>query len=508
MNSNLKEEELSEETRLTKDIAIKNFSSIEHSKETRTYFVVKNSSRPVVFCVSVYPNGISLQTEGRISIQFLKFFIDNSDSIYVHNVLWMLSIVDVNGHGHYCQSFTNENITGYPYNLVVSNFLKRSVIEDNADLLSPDDVLTVRCELFYTSKRELRNSYLKALPSTLKKSWYLLYNRIYAKEIWKPPLLPVKNFDGFEDSDLIQAIRLNLNYRYPGVGCRIISFCRNMDTIMEMFLKKFLTYISFMTLSDLECQLDVYAKSILKDEFCDTYIPCNCIFQTYIVCKQIYREEFNKTPLDRNMLNPGYIFFFKWLHIPLMKMNKKYLHFSDVPLNDESKKENQPQLYVMDERRFIEEVIETCKIQSLSESSCSGWNCIRDAFVYLLIDEDMLGVSENVLRYPVRDYRVNAIDMDCQINFLNFLHDGTIQAKSMTSLCKLYKMAEEYNVEHLRYLCAQEMKSFFSKDNIDSVKKIRHATDHYLKRMIDSFESANTQDEGKYILVKRAVYLQ
>ncbi|GIX83416.1 uncharacterized protein CEXT_97271 [Caerostris extrusa] len=146
------------------EIQVRNFSFSEFSKPERIYFSpAADSSYTQTFIVSIFPNGRSAEYEGYVSIHIGKDSKD-SDSTFDSDedtLSWTFSVVDVDGIQRYYQSFAKANFRNFPYNINVDKFIRRSVLLDQADELLPENVLKVRCELFFMSYRapESRKSY-------------------------------------------------------------------------------------------------------------------------------------------------------------------------------------------------------------------------------------------------------------------------------------------------------------------------------------------------------------
>ncbi|GFQ90007.1 BTB domain-containing protein [Trichonephila clavata] len=140
----------------TKYVKIENFSQVNHCQKARDYFVLRRNPFLQLFCITVYPNGMSPETQGYISIHLYKCFRDPDGYGYLKmfsgankdSFSWTLSVVDVNGTGKLYQSYAKENSAYFPYNIILPNFLERSVILKQVDELLPGDVLTMKCELY------------------------------------------------------------------------------------------------------------------------------------------------------------------------------------------------------------------------------------------------------------------------------------------------------------------------------------------------------------------------
>ncbi|GFT13787.1 uncharacterized protein NPIL_398771 [Nephila pilipes] len=478
---------------LVKDIQIKNFSVVDKCKDAREYFVVRGDEFPAIFCVTVYPNGLSSKYQESISVQFFKVLIDRDTSPYIqkHNVSWTLSIIDFNGDGHFYQSFSKDNVTGFPYNLVVTDFKKRSTVLEDADSLLLRDVLTVRCEFFCVSEMYVTKETL------LGEHWLLTYNRVWAECIWNnvDGISSVENFDGFDDFYTIFAIRLNLEYdeddTYGGV-----SLCRQMDTIIGTFLKILVTYVSYMNLTDLDSQLDAWAETVSTDKCRETYLKCNCIFHAYILIKEELRNEY-KYHFSGKDLESCYHFFKKWFSIPLAKRRGLLVshlnlreNYHESTMNDFDKLS----LLAKKERSIVEEVIaKNMNILHFNNYE-DGWNCIIDAMVYFLFDEDKLDIFENIIKYPIDKKMVNPVDIDSQMHLLYFLHNGDIKTESINELSKLYKLAHIHSVKNLMHLCSERMRPSVSQNAVSSLRKLFNHNDDNLWNMVKSFENLNKNE--------------
>ncbi|GFW53027.1 uncharacterized protein TNCV_130921 [Trichonephila clavipes] len=478
---------------LVKDIQIRNFSIVDHCSKAREYFVIRGDEFPVIFCVSVFPNGLYSNHQDAVSVQFFKLIIDRDTSpcIQKHNVSWTLSIVDINGEGHYYQSFSKDNVTGYPYNLVVTNFKKRTAILEDAETLLPGDVLTVRCEFFCVSEMYMTKK------TSLCEKWLLTYNRVWAEEIWNNSngISFVENFDGYDDFYVTYAIRLNLEYSEDdtySIGC----LCRQMDSIIGTFLNIFVTYVSYMNLADLDSQLDTWAKLIRTDKCRGTYLECNCIFQAYIIIKEKLRKEYNYYQLDENTLESGYHFYKKWFSIPLAKRRGLLVNILDLRENDyESENDDfeQLSLFAKEERCIVEEVI-TKNVKVNFNSYDDGWNCIVDAIVYFLLDEDKLDIFENILKYPIGKKIVKLADINSQMHLLHYLHNGDIKTDSIHELCKLYKLAHIHSVKDLMLICSERMRPSVLQSSLIDIKKLLNHDDDNLLNIVKSFENLNKNE--------------
>ncbi|GBN43010.1 hypothetical protein AVEN_214004-1 [Araneus ventricosus] len=138
-----------------KDIQIKKFSCVRDCQNEHIHFVRKKNFYGQLYAVHVYPDGISSENQGYVSIKVSKVLKDPDTipDVGYDNITWTFSVVDVGGHGRYYQSVVKESVMNLPYQIEIPMFLRRSFVLERADELLPGDELTIRCEasfVFYS----------------------------------------------------------------------------------------------------------------------------------------------------------------------------------------------------------------------------------------------------------------------------------------------------------------------------------------------------------------------
>ncbi|GFY78000.1 uncharacterized protein TNIN_207551 [Trichonephila inaurata madagascariensis] len=311
----------------TKYIKIENFSLVNQCQKARDYFILRRNPFFQLFCITIYPNGISPETQGYVSIELYKILRDpdenedlkvfsgeNKDSIS-----WTLSVIDVNGAGKLYQSYAKENIANFPYDVVVPNFLERSVILKQSDELLPGDVLTVKCELYgipYASPFLKRN--------ISKKIWIFKEVKQVAEEI-ENERIDLKSDKKYARYNEQKHVKSELNRLIPSI----------LDTVMNIFVLR----ISDSGPACFENFHDYLKKSDISDEIRRTYLSPYPIFQLYDRLKEKFRIALgDKRTLNERCQAKDLFYFQKLSCIPIGERKLQLLRMLDLKLveNDEN----------------------------------------------------------------------------------------------------------------------------------------------------------------------------
>ncbi|GIX75950.1 uncharacterized protein CDAR_291701 [Caerostris darwini] len=303
-----------------KDIRIKHFSSTDQCGETHEYFVLKRNPFFQIFCVSIHPNGMSSKTQGFVSVQIFKVLRDPDSFLATSrdSLSWTLSVVDSNGVAKYYQSYVKENVVHFPYNMVVSDFLDRSILLKQADELLPSDVLTVRCELscmFYSSSPTTE-------PELPRRMWVLENIKPSAIEDWN------------KDNDF----QPNQNgVVSDGIGHVELELGKMMSTTLDTMMMALVCRMSNMDSAGLEFQKNLLTKSDPTDEVRRTYLGSNKLFKTYIGLKNVLKKVLDdERPLSERSQPKDALYFGKLYSMSLGRKKYQLMEMLDlmVKVND------------------------------------------------------------------------------------------------------------------------------------------------------------------------------
>ncbi|GFX86712.1 uncharacterized protein TNCV_1409091 [Trichonephila clavipes] len=310
----------------TKYIKIENFSLVNQCQKARDYFILRRNPFFQLFGITIYPNGISPETQGYVSIQLYKILRDpdENEDLKVFSgenkgsISWTLSVIDVNGAGKLYQSYAKENIANFPYDVVVPNFLERSAILKQSDELLPEDVLTVKCELYWIL---YSSTFLKRNIS--KKIWIFKEVKQVAQEI-ENERIDLKSYKKYVRYNERKHVKSELNRLIPSI----------LDTVMNILVHR----ISNSHPTSFENFHDYLKKSDISDEIRRTYLSSYPIFQLYDRLKEIFRIALgDKRTLNERCQAKDLFYFQKLSCIPIDERKLQLMRMLDLKLveNDE-----------------------------------------------------------------------------------------------------------------------------------------------------------------------------
>ncbi|GIX98730.1 uncharacterized protein CEXT_24321 [Caerostris extrusa] len=238
----------------SKNIQLRNLSSINQSVTEYAYFEPKRSYYPRLFKVIV-----SLHQENKDYVTIdIKKNLNDCDPLnrFAYDIItWTFSIIDIEGVGRYYQSFTKENIVHFPYVIQIPDFVKKTVIFEQADELIPNGILTISCEV----------SFMSYPGPAIEKNHRL---GCWTFEEYRPQV---------REKRKEEEICLNND-------CEKIIYENEKKLVNDMF--HFLKTIEKYKEDDLEEKsVEYWKKTLLRDlasdELFRTYLHFNPIFQTY-----------------------------------------------------------------------------------------------------------------------------------------------------------------------------------------------------------------------------------
>ncbi|GBN86252.1 hypothetical protein AVEN_222653-1 [Araneus ventricosus] len=485
---------------VTKEIKILNF----HSYLKNNIFLFGNETvqlnkgyYPQSFKVRIFEHGRNCD----IKIEIAKKYNYEPIDEYAHDeITWTFSIVDINGIGRFIQSFTGVNFINFPFEFEIPVFITYSKLLEQTEELIPNDILTVRCEVFSKSFPGT-----KLTTSNIGLHWDQIHLKYEPLEI---------------DPYLVKTVPESEKHLIR----EMLNFLLNLNALKNK-------------------NIDLQAINILKeklkrnkyDELLRTYMCGNPVFQAYRRLKRKIMEELK--------IHPGYVnleedlepeFRTPWIHTKqqlkqrldnmldetemmnvfydlVQKLNpEKYdEEFNHVEEADITNFEGMLiyQFSKMDSYfNFFMHVVET-ELENDNEYM-ENWTernnenrqtliietkdgvifTLNETLVCELINESSF--FKGMIEHTIHDINGTVILTECSqvfLQVLRFLQGEQILKDPFKLLCNAYEIADKYLIDRMSRLCADLMEPLLTDANIKFVQFFAcKYGDEYLKEIVKS----------------------